>query len=558
MKLRSLLLVTVCLFAFTSLFSQNQAPENWFNLDPSTDGVQGVSTEKMYKELLVDKKGQPVIVAVIDSGVDPDHEDLKDVMWVNKDEIPNNNIDDDNNGYVDDIHGWNFIGGPDGKNVAQDTYEATRLYKFYQEKFGEVENPDKLSKKERKEYEEFQKIKKDLEEKRAELEGNVAFYSNLKEQLGKLKEAMGKEDFTVEELEAFEPEDPAMQQTVQMLANVLKQLGSLEEAEKQLDAGIEYFSNGLNYGHNPDFNPRTIVGDDYSDSYEKGYGNNDVEGPDASHGTHVAGIIAASRGNQVGMDGVANNVQIMSVRAVPDGDERDKDVANAIIYAVDNGATVINMSFGKGYSWDKEAVDKAVKYAMKKDVLLVHAAGNSSQDNDSSDNFPNDAFEKSGLFGPKEAKNWLEVGALSWKGAEDAPATFSNYGEEQVDVFAPGVDIYSTIPNQEYANFSGTSMASPVTAGVAAVLRSYFPELTAEQVKEILMASVVPLDGKVKKPGSKELVPFEELSVTGGVINAYKAVELASKTKGKKKVKKSDNMDGDASGKEKSKKKGQA
>ncbi|MCB0642163.1 MAG: S8 family serine peptidase, partial [Phaeodactylibacter sp.] len=372
-----------------------------------------------------------------------------------------------------------------------------------------------------------------------------------------LKKAIGKDDFTQEDLSNFEAPDEQTEQSVAMLSNIMMQLGTLEEVEEQLQGGIDYFANGLEYHHNPNYNSRTIVGDDYSDSYEKGYGNNDVKGPDAFHGTHVAGIIAAARGNNLGMKGVANNVQIMSVRAVPDGDERDKDVANAIIYAVDNGASIINMSFGKGYSWDKEAVDKAVKYAMKNDVLLVHAAGNSSQNNDSSDNFPNDGFDKKGLFGPKNAKNWLEVGALSWKKGENTPASFSNYGKENVDVFAPGVDIYSTTPDQGYGNASGTSMASPVTAGVAAVLRSYFPELTAEQVKEVIMESAVPMDYKVKKPGEKELVPFSDLSVSGGVVNVYDAVEMAQTVKGKKKVKKS-NGGSSGSGSTGKKKKDQA
>jgi len=278
------------------------------------------------------------------------------------------------------------------------------------------------------------------------------------------------------------------------------------------------------------------LGDNYADQKERVYGNNDVEGPDAFHGTHVAGIIAAVRNNETGMNGVANNVQIMSVRAVPDGDERDKDVANAIRYAVDNGASIINMSFGKGYSWNKQIVDDAVRYAEKHDVLLVHAAGNSSENTDISDNFPNETFTKKKLFGKKQARNWLEVGALSWKGGEDAAAGFSNYGKENVDLFAPGVAIYSTIPDNNYGEAQGTSMASPVVAGVAAILRSYFPTLSARQVKDILMETVVPINQKVKKPGKDEdLVPFSDLSVSGGTINALKAAEKAAKVKGKRK-----------------------
>ncbi|MBK6904128.1 MAG: S8 family peptidase [Saprospirales bacterium] len=534
MKFKLLLLIAVLFSGYSLMAQGDEAKENWFNLDPSSDGVQGVSTERMYKELLAGKKGQTVIVAVIDSGVDSEHEDLKSIMWVNAGEIAGNGKDDDNNGYVDDIHGWNFIGGADGRNVNQDTYEATRLYVKYK-KYFEGKDAAKLPKKEKAMYDEYQIIKTEIEEKQAELEGNVTLYQGLLDGVQALKTALGKDEVTKEDLENFETEDPALIQALGVLKNVLANGGNLSEVEEQLQGAVDYFQGQFEYGNNPDFDPRSIVGDNYNDSSERYYGNNDVKGPDASHGTHVAGIIAAARGNDLGVKGVADNVRIMSVRAVPDGDERDKDVANAILYAVDNGASVINMSFGKGYAWDKGVVDKAVKYALKHDVLLVHAAGNAGQDNDTQSNFPNDEFAKKGLFGPKEAANWIEVGALSWKGGENAAANFSNYGKKKVDVFAPGVDILSTTPDQGYESFSGTSMASPVTAGVAAVLRSYFPELSAEQVKEVIMASTEATDVKVKKPGSKTLVPFEDLCVTGGVVNAYKAVELASKTKGKKK-----------------------
>lgn len=306
-----------------------------------------------------------------------------------------------------------------------------------------------------------------------------------------------------------------------------------------MQGAIDYFAGQAEYNYNPDLEVRSIVGDNYADSYERYYGNNDVKGPDAFHGTHVAGIIGATRGNGIGIDGLADNVKIMGVRAVPDGDERDKDVANSIIYAVDNGASVINMSFGKGYSWDKKAVDKAVKYAQKHDVLLIHAAGNDGQNNDVTNNFPRAEYEKRGLFGPKKAKNWIEVGALSWKDGEDMVARFSNYGKKNVDLFAPGVQIYSTAPDNEYKNASGTSMASPVVAGVAAVIRSYYPRLTAEQVKDVLMSTtVMTKDAKVKTPGTGELVPFSELCVSGGVVNAYEAAKKAATVKGKKKLKK--------------------
>ncbi|MEZ4961565.1 MAG: S8 family peptidase [Saprospiraceae bacterium] len=511
-------------------------PDNWQHLDKLKDGYMGVSDDKVYAELLKGKKSKTVVVAVLDSGVDAEHEDLKDIMWVNKGEIPGNNKDDDGNGYVDDVHGWNFIGGKDGKNVEHDQLEITRIYVEYKKQFANTD-PSKLSGKERKQYEEYKEMEKTINQEREEATANLTLYSSMLNAVESVENALGKEEVTSKDLEGFNPDDAGLSRAVQIMKAMLAEGGSSKDIKDQIKEGVDYYNSQANYNYNPDLNVRQIVGDNYNDSSERYYGNNDVEGPDASHGTHVAGIIAAKRNNGIGMDGIADNVRIMSVRCVPDGDERDKDVANAIIYAVDNGASVINMSFGKGYAWDKKAVDKAVKYAMKKDVLLVHAAGNSGQDNDNTSNFPNDKFEKKGLFGPKRAKNWIEVGALSWKDGEDMAATFSNYGKENVDFFSPGVAIYSTTPNNNYAHFDGTSMASPVVAGVAALIRSYYPELTAVQVKDILMnTTVMTPNAKVKRPGDGELVPFSDLCVTGGAVNVYEAMKLAAKTKGKKKV----------------------
>lgn len=534
--------LTVCL-ALSFTLGYAQAPENWFNLDYNADGVRGVSTEKVYQELVKDRKSTTVIVAVIDSGVDSEHEDLKDVMWVNADEIPGNGIDDDKNGYVDDIHGWNFLGGKDGRNVNDETLEVTRLYAHYRKLYGDLESTDGLSKKQKKEYEVFKKVKKEVEDERNGAKAQLASFEMTETMvmggLKKAKELLGDNELNEDFIGGLgEGSDPSEAMAIRLLQGAAEDGMNLEELEKEIAGQIEgaknYFQGQVDYFYNPDWNPRPdIIKDDYSNSYEKGYGNSDVKGPDAGHGTHVAGIIGAVRDNNLGMMGVADNVRIMSLRAVPNGDEHDKDVANAIIYAVDNGASVINMSFGKSYGWDKPAVDAAVKYACKKDVLLVHAAGNSNQDNDTASNFPNDRMGKKGK---KMAKNWIEVGALSWKKGEDAPARFSNYGAANVDLFAPGVDIYSTVPDVDaYEANSGTSMASPVCAGVAALLRSYFPELTAVQVKDILMSTVVPVKGDVKLPGSDEKVKMSELCKTGGVVNAYEAFKAAAKTKGKKK-----------------------
>src|SRR5690606_348782 len=280
----------------------------------------------------------------------------------------------------------------------------------------------------------------------------------------------------------------------------------------------------LQYHLNEQFYSRDTVGDNYSNVNERFYGNSDVSGPDALHGTHVAGIIGASRNNRKGIKGIADNVEIISVRCVPNGDERDKDVANSIRYAVDMGAKIINMSFGKSYSTDKKVVDEAVKYAMSKDVLLVHAAGNDNKNLEKESNFPNKYYEDGGL-----AEAWLEVGASAWKADSTLKASFSNYGKTKVDVFAPGYGINSTVPGSKYEEQSGTSMAAPVVSGVAGIIRSYYPELSAVQVKEIIMKSCVPFNGEViVEEGTKTLkFPFRDLSVTGGIVNVYEALKLA-------------------------------
>ncbi len=518
------------LFVTTIVFGQKgDLPLNWFNLDFETDGYYGVGTEKTYQDLLKGKKSQTIIVAVIDGGVDYLHEDLKDVMWVNTDEIPGNGIDDDLNGYIDDIHGWNFIGGKDGKNVGSDLLEVTRLYVKLNKKYFK-KNPDKLSRKEKKEYQRYLEVKKDYIKRKKEAKENAARYESAITNAKKIAKSLGKETVTLEELPNFNAgKDEELAKTVELITRYLNGGYTFEKFLKQMNKGYEYYTNSLKNYYNPDNDPRSIVGDDYSNSSETSYGNNDIKGPDASHGTHVSGIIAANRYNDIGMQGVADNVRIMGVRVVPDGDERDKDVANGIMYAVDNGAKIINMSFGKPYAWDKNIVDKAVKYAVRHGVLLVHAAMNDSKNTDVHIIYPNDRYEKRGLFGPRYAKSWLEVGASSWKKGEDAIATFSNYGKTNVDVFAPGVDIYSTTPGNTYEHYNGTSMATPVTAGVAAVLMSYFPELSAKEVKDIIMQSVTKVTWNVKKTDTGELAPMTELCVSGGIVNLYKAVQLAMK-----------------------------
>lgn len=537
MKLNLKWIVLSLLLSANLVFAQDSPPpKNWFNLDLTKDGVPGLSTERAYQELLQGKKGQTVVVAVLDSGVDHEHEDLKDVMWTNPGEIPGNGIDDDNNGYIDDVHGWNFLGNAKGENVHYDTYEVTRLYRKYSQLFdGRTEAS--ISKKEQEQYAKYQEYKKVLEEKQEKLEEESGVFIAIAAAINSLSEEIGKETILLEDLEKFEPSTPMLGYAVQISQALMSEGQSFEQLKKDVNEYAKHLEAQYEYHYNPDFDSRTIVNDNYADPYDRNYGNNDYRGPDAEHGTHVAGIIGAKRNNGVGMDGVADNVRIMAVRTVPDGDERDKDIAAAIVYAVDNGASIINMSFGKGASPRKEVVDEAVRYAQSKDVLIVHAAGNDNKQISPDNNFPNRKFAKRGflgIFGAKYAENWLEIGAINWQVGEDLVAPFSNYSPENVDVFAPGMEIYSTVPFNKYESLQGTSMAAPAVAGLAAMLRSYFPDLTAAQVRHIIMESAVKQKYKVNAPGADLTVPFSSLSVTGGIVNAYEAVKLAEQTKGKK------------------------
>lgn len=507
-------------------------PKDWINLDPQDDGIMGTGSDKAYELLLKDKSPQrKVVVAVIDSGVDIEHEDLQGKIWTNTREIAGNGLDDDKNGYVDDVHGWNFIGGADGSNIEADSYELTREYVRLKPKY-EKADPEQIKRRDREEYAYWLRIKEDFEDKKDEAAMNFQFTSQLQENLGELakvlKEAVGKDDVSPQDLNAIESDDPRVVQAAAMAGQLFSNLGgeaaTLNEILDELSRAVEHYQNQVDFAYNPDFDPRSIVGDDEDNYKERRYGNNDVTGPDASHGTHVAGIIAADRNNSLGMRGIAEHVLIMPIRAVPDGDERDKDVANAIYYAVDNGADIINMSFGKAYSPGKKYVDKAVRYAQRKGVLLIHAAGNSGEEVTPENNFPNRWIGRKG----KPASNWIGVGASSWEKGENLPGSFSNYSQEAVDFFAPGVDIYSTLPDNEYDENSGTSMAAPAATGVAALLMAYYPDLKPAEVVEILQQSVYQLaDQLVSKPGEEEQVPFGSLSITGGLVNAYKAVQLA-------------------------------
>ena len=544
-------IVGLLFFTFLNVKSFSQSSiasddKSWHFNDKNESGIYGISLEKAYNELLKNTNPKKkVIVAIIDSGVDTLHEDLKSVLWKNKKEIPGNNVDDDKNGFTDDIYGWNFLGGKDGRNVTKDSYEGSRIYYNLKSKFeNKPINETTLSSDDLIEFRNYKKTKSQIESQAKEASMYVMILKDIVAKLpytdSVLQKEMNKAEFTGDELEVFKPQTAEGIKAKASLLGLYQQTRQMEMSNTRLVNELMSFYDGqktklelLEKG--PENYRQNIVKDNYNDPLDRYYGNNDVMATGADHGTHVAGIIGAIRTNKVGMSGVADNVELMILRAVPDGDEHDKDIANAIRYAVDNGAWVINMSFGKSFSPEKKWVDEAVKYAESKNVLLVHAAGNDSKNIDTEDNFPSGNLDDDTL---RSFSNWITVGA-SGSTIDGLAAGFSNYGKREVDVFAPGVEIYSTLPGgNKYGKQDGTSMASPVVAGLAALLLSYYPELSAIQIKQIIEESAYRItDEKIVKPGTEnEKVNLNDLSKTGGIVNAYNAIKLAQTYKGERKT----------------------
>jgi subtilisin family serine protease len=486
---------------------------------------QGIALHQAYSLLdSTARSPKKVVVAIIDSGSDVDHEDLKDNIWINNDEVVGNMLDDDANGYVDDVFGWNFIGGQDSSHVNYDTYELTRLYVKGLELFSVFDTltniPDSLN----DEYLQFKDIEEEFEAERSSLESELIQIKQLQQNIESILFFLGETSLDSVEVNNYLSDEiePSMQMQEALGFVALLQDNGINE--QLIDEYIEQIGVQLEYGYNISFDPRSIVGDDYEDLDNRFYGNSDVKGPDYDHGTHVAGIIAANRDNNIGAIGITQ-VELMIIRAVPNGDERDKDVANAIRYAVDNGADVINMSFGKSYSPELFYVQQAIEYAAQNEVLMVHAAGNDGANIDSVANYPSPIISDG-----SSSPYLITVGASGWQGVNELAASFSNYGASTVDLFAPGVDIYSTMPNQEYELSNGTSMAAPVVSGVFALLMQYFPEYSPLEIKEIIVSSVVKTDEQIMLPGQSleaQYVPFDSLSKHGGIVNAYRAVREA-------------------------------
>ena len=509
-------------------YIRTQDLPEWALLDPDKDGYEGTRTETLFQYIqTMDIKQEPesVIVAVMDTGIDIEHPALKNNIWYNLTEVNGiPDVDDDGNGYVDDFYGWSFLG-----NVRNLSLEVTR--EMVRLKKGNVSPNDNYYKKVKEEYE----TRKNEEED---------YYDMIKSTVKEVKEA-------VDVLKTKDyPTDPEGLRKIKSrlngkyldAANMILGINiwfgltpeELFEEEKNTSLKIEAFFNPIE--------THLLIGDNPDILLEKNYGNNDITTANELHGTHVSGIIAA---NQKGV-GQAPFAKIMCLRTVPDeGDERDKDVGNAIRFAVDNGASVINMSAGKYFSVNPDFVINAIKYAEENGVLFVVSAGNEGVDIEQVINYPPKFYTENGEI--KFFSNMIVVGANSWmkkwssdKDPDDLnygfdlAASFSNYSDKVVDLFAPGVEIYSTVPGGKYESASGTSMSSPEATGVAAIIKGFFPHLTAQQLKIILVSSVRKYDGlKVRIKGRNSRVLFSSLSKSGGVIDALNAYQLADEKYGR-------------------------
>lgn len=529
-------LTSFAIFCATYAFSTVQAqqnsqkqqnlPVNWHNLSSYNSGLYGVETDRAYQLLdsLNKKATKKVIVAVIDADLNVNHEDLQGRIWKN----PKPGA----KGYANDVNGWNFLGNKNGQNLVKVGTESFREYKRLKPRYDKVKAGELKTDAEKKEYAYFKAARTD-----AKINSYVSFgnYTALITNAFSITDSIIKTTKFEQEPKVSDILKLKIQDSVlnEQYGVVTRSMYKYSESTPWKDVYAAQLAENETVQQrikslDDKASPRDLIGD-AADLKDKYYGNANLLIPDSYHGTFVAGLVAAVRNNGIGINGVADSVAIMGIRAVPDGDEYDKDIALAIRYAVDNGAKLINMSFGKYFSPHSEWVNDAINYAGKKGVLLFHAAGNEGKNIDSVAFYPSALLKDN-----KRADNLIRVGASTPSG--DA-ATISNYGASNVDVFAPGVKIRSTGLDNGYQTADGTSLATPITTGVAALLWSYYPQLSAKQVKSILLTSVTSRKGQLTNtPGkSKKPVSFEKLSSTGGIVNAYQAVKMAEQlTKEKK------------------------
>jgi len=534
-------LITTNLNVINKKLSQEQL-KSWQHKDLISDSIPGISLDKAYQELIKNKKGKDIIVAVIDMQLDINHEELNQSIWKNKKEIPNNNIDDDNNGYIDDIHGWNFLGNSKGESVYESNFEYVRIVRNYNS-FIKTNN-NKIILEDNNKYIIYKKADSILQVNLKEYKNEVAYYKKYKIRFNnwklELKKYFPNEKYTIKKLKSIKTNNNKTQDAINKITHSLK----YDLMDRWIDKTIKNNQRYLDFYLNINYNDRELIGDDENNIEDTNYGFHNVginQNLKTYHATYVTGLLSANRNNKIGINGISNNIKIMPIVVASNGDENDKDIALAIRYAVNNGAKIINMSFGKAFSTNKVWVTEALKHAEKHNVLCVHSAGNEFQNIDIVNDYPNDIDGNN-----KEIlNNFIVVGASTRHVNNKLVSDFSNYGRNNVDIFAPGETIYTTKINNTYKFKSGTSMATPLVSGIAALIWLQYPKLKAHEVKEIILESGVSYDIDVELPSydeEKKLVPFKSLSKSGKIVNAYNALLLAKHykkwKKGKWKIKK--------------------
>ena len=519
---------------------QNKQLESypWSKQNYGKDMNNGISLEKLQTStLLTNPSEQNVIVAVLDTQTDIDHEAISEQLWINEDEIPNNNIDDDGNGYVDDVNGWNFMGFDNDGYFRYQNFEYTRILRYkddFLNKNSVYAKSDSLL---------------SLEYDRAVITQKRyhRFYTNWAKSL----------DFSIDmwqtvtdSLIRFFPDEDYDLNTLDSLYSIYKindksYIKRRDDRDTDLGALIFYKivdletnTNSLKNVIDSKLQKDSIINYNLNVNVDRKlqfkrtgafYGNNklNINKYSNNHSTEVISIIAGSATKEE-LISFHKNIKVMPICISVSGDEHDEDVANGIRYAVDNGAKVINMSFGKQFSLYPEIVHQAFLYAQQHNVLLVHASGNDAIDIDATPFYPIDINYYTGEEG---VQNFINVGAISKRTDSTMVSSFSNYGKKNVDIFAPGEYIHvAQATKKQYGYDSGTSLSAPLVSATAALLYLYFPKLSVFDIKECILESGNSIDKNVLKPGTKnEYVHFSELCSSGKILNVYAAFLMANK-----------------------------
>mgnify|MGYP000162688740 FL=1 len=534
---------------------KKQSDLDWYNCSFDKDGVYGCEVNKAYDFLKDRKIKKRPIVALIGTGIDVEHEDIKQAIWVNPKEKADGK-DNDKNGLVDDINGWNFLGGKDGQVMEATMREGDREFLRLKDKYADyifdgknynkvidgkltkVADPENI--------EEYNYYRNQVlpESPMAGTYSGWQLTDVLKAYADKFDQMM-KERFPGKELTEADfsicydpkaPRDSLSEVSFMMCAmgfgvyktdkwetvySGIKSGAQIEQAKAEYERKVGQFgADGR----------KDIIGDNYLDINDNKYGNNVLLTADAAIGTMEAGIIVAKRENGLGGNGIMDQAEIMTLRVAANGEPYLKDIALAIRYAVDHQADIIMLPVQNTlYPEDqKKWISEALEYAESKGVFCVTPAWEGAQDLAVETYYPN-----RWMTGKKELTNLMVVCSSDKNGN---PSMNSNYGAKEVDLYAPGMEIYSTYTGDTYQSGTGLGLAAATTVGVAALIKAYYPHLTGTQIRNILLETVTSRkDAEVEKgivvdgKPTQDLFLFGDLCLSGGIINAYQAVVAADK-----------------------------